>query len=219
MGQILHRNSQGIVIVREDFERCSQVKIINENCERPSCLYVYIFTLVHEPVKIPYCSWANLDCCGSWDYDEEYLDTAVQKGLKLFAGRATYLPDYPTVEEAIHQFETLKDSLPADVFADIETGPDNTNHDYLHTFICRTGPISEYLDLNMVFDFYEKLRVHISDAEKEEIKRLCDIEIREYGTDNAPFQYSRAVTTTQLITTGLLLGYPIESTASILQGR
>ncbi len=223
MGQVLHRNSKGIAMLREDFKLHSQVKVMSENTEKHICLRTYRFDLIKERVSVPFCSWANLDCCGGWSYDEEYLDTAVQRGLKLFAGRTTllkhkYLPNNPTVEEAIHQFEELKDSLPTEFFADIESSPDSTNYNYLHTFICRTGPISEYIDLNMVFDFYAKLRVYISDVEKDNIRYLCDIEMKKYGTDNAPFQYTRAATATQLITTGLLLGYPIESTASVLQG-
>ena len=72
--------------------------------------------------------------------------------------------------------------------------------------------------LKAAFDICPYGRTHISDMEQQEIGRLCDIEISCYGTSHAPFQYVRAVTMVQLITTGLLLGYPIESTASILQG-
>lgn len=222
MGQILHQNSKGVVMVREDFKLRSQVKVISQSSEKPFCLRTYRFNFIHEPVEVPYCSWANLDCCGGWSYDVEYLDTAVQRGLKLFAGRSTHLkcahfPKCPTAEEAKHQFATLTETLPAGIFADIESHLDST--DFLHTYICRTGAISEYIDLDMVFGFYEKLGVHISSEEEAEVKRLCDIEIRRYGTSSAPFQYAQAATKAQLISTGLLLGYPIESTVSILQGH
>ena len=208
-------------MVREDFKLRSQVKVVSEITEKRVCLRTYRFDLLHEPVEIPYCSWANLDCCGGWSFDEEYLDTAVQSGRKLFAGRTTslkhkYLPNNPTKEEAEHQFMTLEETLPDGIFADIESGVSDPN--CLHTFICRTGAISEYIDLDTVFSFYEKLRTYLSDAEKEEVRRLCDIEIKLYGADSAPFPYTRAATSAQLITTGLLLGYPLESTASILHG-
>lgn len=221
MGRVLHRNTKGIVMVREDFKSRSQVKVISTCEEKHYSLRTYRFALIHEPVEVPYCSWANLDCCGGWSYDEEYLDTAVQRGLKLFAGRSTHLkcahfPKCPTAEEAKHQFEALTETLPAGVFADIDSGLDST--DVLHTYICRIGTISEYIDLDMVFGFYEKLGVHISRTEKAEVKRLCDIEIRQYGADNVPFRYTQAESRPQLISTGLLLGYPVESTVSILQG-
>lgn len=221
MSQILHRNSKGITIVREDFKTRSQVKVVSEFAEKRTCLRTYRFNLIHEPIEIPYCSWANLDCCGGWSYDEEYLDTAVQKNLKLFSGRTTslkseYSPNCPTAEEARCQFDAMKDTLPDGVLGGIEDTAEDTR--FLHTFLCRTGSISEYIDLGRVFSFYEKLGVHVSNTERQEIGRLCDIEISCYGTSHAPLQYVRAVTMVQLITTGLLLGYPIESTASILQG-
>lgn len=221
MAQILHKNSKGIAIVREDFKTRSQVKVISGSTEKHSCLRIYRFKLIHEPVEVPYCSWANLDCCGGWSYDEEYLDTAVQKNLKLFSGRTThlkseYFPNCPTAEEARRQFDTMKEVLPDGVLGGIEDTAEDAR--FLYTFLCRTGSISEYIDLGRVFGFYEKLGVHVSDMEQQEIRRLCDMEIRCYGTSHAPFQYTHAMTTAQLITAGLLLGYPIESTASILQG-
>ena len=110
----------------------------------------------------------------------------------------------------------MKEVLPDGVLGGIEDTAEDAR--FLYTFLCRTGSISEYIDLGRVFSFYEKLGVHVSDMEQQEIRRLCDMEISCYGTSHAPFQYTHVMTTAQLITTGLLLGYPIESTASILQG-
>lgn len=221
MENILHQNSKGVKMIREDFRHRSQVKVVSTTAQKYFNLHTYRFNFIHEPVELPYCSWANLDCCGGWSFDEEYLDTAVQKGLKLFAGRTTllkhqYIPDNPTLEEAQKQFKDFQASLPAGVFAGVERGPSQT--DYFYTFVCRTGKISDYIDLNTVFGFYDMLGQNISSEEKKEIERLCCLEIKTYGTDSAPFPYARASTNTELITTGLLLGYPIESTVSILQG-
>lgn len=41
----------------------------------------------------------------------------------------------------------------------------------------------------------------------------------QYGTPDAPLVYFKSCTAAELITTGLLLGYPLESTASILGGH
>lgn len=221
MGQVLHRNSKGIVMVREDFKARSQVKVLCEFAQKHPCIRTYRFNLIQEPVEAPYCSWANLDCCGGWSFDEEYLDTAVQKGLKLFAGRTAslrgrYTSNYPTLEEAREQFKAFQDALPDGVVADIDPVIADPNN--FHTFICRTGKITDHIDLDMVFGFYEKLGQHISDAEKAEVERLCSYPIKSYGSGRAPFLYMDASTNAELITTGLLLGYPIESTVSILQG-
>lgn len=208
-------------MIREDFKRRSQVKVVNDYEGKRICLRTYRFDFIPEPVEVPYCSWANLDCCGGWSYDEEYLDTAVQKGLKLFAGRATslkhpYAPNNPTLEEAHQEFEALKSSLPAGCFADIAS--EQISQNYFYTFICRTGRIADYIDLEMVFQFYEKLGCAIPASERREVEHLCDYEISRFGTSQSPFDYARAFSDAELITTGLLLGYPIESTVSILQG-
>ena len=112
-------------MVREDFKTRSQVEVVSEYAGKHTCLRTYRFNLIHEPVEVPYCSWANLDCCCGWSCDEEYLDTAVQKNLKRFSGRTTflkseYLPDHPTAEEARCQFDAMKESLPNGVLGGIE---------------------------------------------------------------------------------------------------
>lgn len=222
MGVILHQNSFGIKMIREDFKNRSQVKVIIENeMVGRYCHRTYRFNFIQETFDSPYISWANLDCCGGWSYDEEYLTTAVQKGRKLFAGIVTslkgeYTPNYPTEEMARQQFESFKHTLSPDIYADYEDNPKSSK--YLYTYICRRGKITDYIDLVAVFSFYEKLGLDIPSAAKAEVKRYCDCEIKTFGTSRAPFDYSNAVTAVELITTGLLLGYPIESTASILQG-
>lgn len=222
MSRILHQNSKGITIVRDDFKRRSQVKVYSGFPENKYCIRTYRFDFIQDPIEIPYNSWANLDCCGGWAYDEEYLNTAVQNGLKLFAGishslKHIYTPDYPTREEALRQFRIFKDSLPADIFADVED--QQSGSAYLNTFICRIGSISDYINLDTVFEFYEKLGHYVSASEKKEVEHLCACEMKLYGTDRAPFSYSQAGTTAEFITTGLLLGYPIESTVSVLHGN
>ena len=116
--------------------------------------------------------------------------------------------------EALDAFEALKKTLPEGVVARQEELPESKGH-YLHTYICRTGTIAEHIDVDAVLDFYDKLGIY---APRDEVRRLCDVEIMQYGTPNAPFVYFNPCSEAQLITTGLLLGYPLESTASILCG-
>ena len=222
MSIILHQNSKGVTIVRDDFKRRSQGKVYSGFPENKYCIRTYRFDFIQDPIEIPYNSWANLDCCGGWAYDEEYLNTAVQNGLKLFAGishslKHIYTPDYPTRGEALRQFRIFKHTLPTDIFSGVEdqqSGPA-----YLNTFICRIGSISDYINLDTVFESYEKLGHYVSVSEKKEVEHLCTCEMKLYGTDKAPFSYSQAGTTAEFITTGLLLGYPIESTVSVLHGN
>jgi len=85
--EILHRNSHGIVIARYDYKTRSKVRVYSEDpCTGKTFgLRIYRFKLIADQFISPYIGWSNLDCCGGWSCDEEYLDTAVQTGKKLFA--------------------------------------------------------------------------------------------------------------------------------------
>ena len=219
MGELLHENSYGIKMIREDFKKRSQVKVLLEDGAKRYIHRIYRFNRIEAQFDSPYLSWANLDCCGSWAYDEEYLDTAVQMGAKLFADRALSLraaSDQMAKEEALQQFRDFSASLPNGIFADV-TGTLDWDG-ILYTFICREGTIADYLDLKGVFEFYEKLGVFLPPALKAEVTELCGIEIKRYGGKEPPYLFYRSNTDAELVTTGLLLGYPIESTASILCG-
>lgn len=182
---------------------------------------VYRFNKIEAQFDSPYLSWANLDCCGGWAYDKEYLDTAVQEGKKLFSDRSLFLNPYDTKkrltrEAALQQFHAFSASLPAGIFADVNGTLSGDG--FLYTFICREGTISDFLELESVFGFYEKLGLALSTSLKAEVRRLCQIEMKCYGGNKPPYLFYRNNTDAEVITTGLLLGYPIESTASILCG-
>ena len=223
MEKVLHRNSHGISMVRKDFKIRSQVKVVISCHGKSQCLRTYRFNRTDQEIVIPYCSWANLDCCGGWSCDEEYLDTAVQKGLKLYAGRTArlrgpYTPNGPTLDEALQELERVKSTLSPGFVADVETLFEEDTKS-LQTFICRTGCICDYIDLTKVFEGYAYLGCSLSEEDKKEITRLCGIEMCQYGKEQAPFCYAHAIGTVQLVVTGLLLGYPIESTVSIIEGH
>lgn len=90
--------------------------------------------------------------------------------------------------EALDAFEALEESFPEGVVSGQEELRESNEH-YLHTYICRTGTIAEHIDLDAVFDFYCKLGIC---APGDEVRRLCDVEIMQYGTPNAPSSTSIA---------------------------
>lgn len=216
MSELLHENSQGVKIVREDYKKRSRVKVFTESDGKIYTLRSYRFNRISDRFDSPYLSWANLDCCGGWAYDEEYLDTAVQEGKKLFADRSVPLMLNQTQEDALQQFRDFSASLPNGIFADV-TGTLSTDG-FFYTFICREGTIADYFDIESVFEFYKKLGIFLPASLKAEVIKLCGIEIKRYGGKDAPYLFYRSNTDVEVVTTGLLLGYPIESTASILCG-
>ncbi len=221
MSELLHKNSKGITIFREDYKKRSQVKVFSEFQGKRHILRSYRFKQIPDRFNSPFCSWDNLDCCGGWSSDDTYLDTAVQEGKKLYAGRyqrlkSSYFPSLPSRDEALRKFQKIVDALPDGVTAGIEGRYDR--EDFLHTFICREGKIADYFDLKDVFKFYGKLGLNFPQNVVAQVESLCSIEIKTFGGEAPPFLYYQAGTPVELITTGLLLGYPIESTASILCG-
>jgi hypothetical protein len=95
----------------------------------------------------------------------------------------------------------------------IIAGKERPDDRYPHTYICRAGMIANCINLNVVFKLYTRLGI---DAPKDEVRGLCNIEIKQYGTSNAPFVYFNAATDADLLAMGLLLCYSLESTASAL---
>lgn len=184
MSELLHQNSQGVKIVREDYKKRSQVKVFSEYEGKRHILRSYRFNQIPDRFNSPFCSWANLDCCGGWSSDDTYLDTAVQEGKKLYAGRyqhlkSSYFPDLPSMDEALQDFQKIVDALSDGVTAGIEGRYDR--EDFLYTFICREGRIADYFDLHSVFEFYGKLGLEFPSYVVNQVKALCHIEIKTFG--------------------------------------
>ena len=79
-----------------------------------------------------------------------FLDTAVQKGKKLYAGRVEFVkssfsPDLPSMDEAVQEFQKIVDGLSSGIIAGIESsGSREDMKGYLYTFICRDTGIRNY---------------------------------------------------------------------------
>lgn len=189
---ILHENSHGIRMIRKDYVRRSEVKVKGSN---DYTIATYRFPNIPDTFASPFISWANLDCCNGWQYDRDYLESAVPEGRKLYAGL----------------FGAPKNNVPEGLIVGEEVqGPAG------NWFICRNGKLSDYYDIKAVIDHYAKLGVVFCDKEYAEIHNLSETEIQDFGTDKAPYNYAWSNSAAQLVITGLLLGYPLESTASLL---
>lgn len=172
---------------------------------------IYRFPNVNIEFYSPYLSWENLNYCGGWWHDDKYLLTAVQKNKKLYADISEYI-DPDRREEKEQKLELLKQNLPAGILAGEYI---NYNDKFFSFFICRSGCLQDYFDLEEVFAAYKKLGIDFRKSQKEKIKAFCSSEIRLFGS-NIPFNYGNSETPEELVVTGLLLGYPIESTAAII---
>ena len=192
MSELLHQNSKGVKIVREDYKKRSQVKVFSEFQGKRYTLHSYRFDLIPDRFDSPFCSWANLDCCGGWSFNEKYLDTAVQKGKKLYAGRVEFVkssfsPDLPSMDEAVQEFQKIVDGLSSGIIAGIESsGSREDMKGYLYTFICREGKITDYFDLNKVFEFYSKLGLNFPQYVVAQVKELLNNILKNYDDWTLP---------------------------------
>lgn len=120
---------------------------------------------------------------------------------------------YGTPEKTMQEIEHLFQELPPDCIGGYEPV---RNDRVIPFYICRKGCLADYYDIDAVLDYYERLGVWIHAAIRENVKYLSSIEINRYGQPNPPVDYLCTYSAVSAIITGLLLGYPIESTASLL---
>ena len=214
MKELLFRSNLGIEFNRETCGGLCSVKVQTRRSKRAYTIAKYIFPNIDLFTSSPYLSWGNLNCCGGWAYDESYLFTAVQEGKKPYAGAAICLPVPGMTAEAKSKLLEIKATLPDNCAA----GQENIrNERFFPLYICRKGCLKDFFDLERVLEDYSRMGISLNSKDRGEFFSLCDIELSQFST-GSPMDYSDTTTDAELIATGLLLGYPIESTASILLG-
>lgn len=193
---VLHENNKGIRIVREDYKNRSKVNVIGFD---GTPIRTYRFNNVPE-YKHPYLSWENLDRCGGWASDDSYLLSAVQEGKKPAA-------QYVAINEPVPEIE------PSD---NIETyyTTDQLYPNYTRNQVCitRTCSLKDIFDIDSIIDAYKKHDVLL---DREELMPYMEKLIMDLMKEGF---WLNADSDNELIITGLMLGYPIESTASIIWG-
>jgi len=151
-----------------------------------------------------YISWENLNCCNGWSHDKEYLFTAVQDGKKLCAGIT-----FDSVKEMNIYLETLGSDYLFYQHAPVKNGP----YSWYNVDIVRKGCIADYIDIHAVLEAYKN---HIDYIDENVIKQYLTRPIIELVDGSACFDYANTKNDNELVVTGLLLGYPIETTASLI---
>jgi len=215
MKKTLYESNIGIQFNQEIHNGFCFVKVQTHKTKRAYTLKKYIFPNVELATASPFLSWENLNCCNGWDYDEDYLFTAVQDGKKLYAGCTLLLPAPGQTEEAEARLNEIKASLPENCTAGKEVV---CNEHFFPFYICRKGRLADFFDLKQVLEDYKRMRVHVSPEDKETLFTLGNMELERFALEE-PMCYYRLRTNGEMIVAGLLLGYPLESTASLLLGN
>jgi hypothetical protein len=200
-------DGSGIIMVRIDTAKTSSVTVRHES-GRP-VFHVYKFPNVATTMQSPYISWANLNCCFGWKYDEKYLLTAVQDGKKLCAGLS-----FNTENELTAYLDRFNDSFPRFCKPPKKNGAGTGYWHYVD--VTRQGLISDYIDMAAVQELYDAFGDIFKRLQFDKINELAAAPMIHLLDGTIPFDYGNPKTAEEYVITGLLLGYPIESTAALL---
>jgi hypothetical protein len=206
MIEIILETNRGVVFEKTTSKNRCNVTIKNKNGSHTHT--VYRFNNIAEPFASPFISWENLNCCNGWIHDESYLLTAVQNGRKLCSG-ITFDNENSLTEYINH----LNNEYPYYCPPPMLNGAHTFYYHYID--VVREGAIRDYIDGDSVFRTYDKLGIRNFD--KEIVSRYMGTTMLELVSGK--LDYSNPKTPEELIATGLLLGYPLESTAWLLEQR
>ena len=173
---VLHKNSKGIQIVREDYKNRSKVCVLGFN---GTAIRTYRFNNVPE-YKHPYLSWENLDHWGGWVADDTYLLSAVQNKKKP---AAQYYYGYDSVPN-------IKSTKGVEVFI---------KYIYNWVFITRSCSLKDLFDVDSIIDAYDKQDVFLR---KEELMPYMEKPLLDLLKENF---FLNPKTGTETVITGLML--------------
>lgn len=163
------------------------------------------FFPVQAEYENPLLSWYNLICCSN-NYGPipvvSYMNTSVQNGKKL---AATIYP-----ESAEIYMQTL-----AQVGDDFHCFPYHTLEYQYMLYISRKGSLADYFDLDEILGIYESCDVHL---DREKMEDYFSRELSWFGNeDGCPIRIHFCEGDEEFAVTGLLFGYPVESTVAVIR--
>jgi len=226
MSEIIFESNKGVVFEKTSYKN-GKCKLAVKDKDSGKSIMTYRYKDV-PGLDSPYINWENLNCCNGWTYDENYLYTAVQNNRKLYADIALSMydddwvaelnrNDLPTEKEAAALIDKLKAEIPDDcILGSAGSDRDGYRSRTRYIYICKDSAIIEYIDLAEVFNTYERLGITVTYSAKESIKKACGIPLKCFAADEYR-DYWETNTPIKLIVIGLLLGYPVETTASLIE--
>lgn len=202
---ILFESDKGIYFERTDMKKRSRVAV------RSGDYFIrdYRFNNTHGiEFSSPYVSWENLNCCNGWHYDEQYLISAVQENRKICAGIG-----FKNTEE----MNAYIGGIDKEKYDYIDRSWNNGPYRINQIDFVRKGRLRDYFDLDEIIEFYELLGLGWDYVDTDRFMELFNADLLDLINDNKSFEYSSIYkTTAEDIITGLLLGYPLESTVGII---
>ncbi len=205
---ILFKSNKGVTFEKINMKKISKVIVMNK---KEFCR-AYKFNNTHGvQFDSPHISWENLNCCGKWIYDKDYLKSAVQIGKKICAG-----VDFNTFNEV----NSFVEEIDRDKYVYIIKKQHKPYGLSYRVDIALKGKLSDYYELKQINNFYELLELDINLEDEDRFMELFSANIIDLINGNKNLDYeSKSKTIAEDIITGLLLGYPLESTIAYIGSR
>jgi hypothetical protein len=200
--QVLFKSKKGVTFERTDGKRISRVKVKTDSYTIGTYKFKYVEGL---SFKSPFISYENLNSCGGWDWDNEYLKTAVQNGKKLCAG--IKFEDYNEMSRYVHNLDKNK-------YTFVEFYTNDGTREICELNVARKGSLSDYYELYDILDFYSAMDFPLGKINPRRFEEFFNCEIRYLLNGDMGFNYRNNLRVEDYMITGLLLGYPLESTIS-----
>ena len=161
-------------------------------------------------LESPLLSWRNLFFCSN-NYgcapDYQYMNNAVQNGTKTAA--TIYMNDTDV-------YKSFMDTLPTGIHAAPYGNYSKSEHPVI-LFVYRDGSLASYFNFEQVMQVYRGHSVDSIDWER--VKYLIEKPMNYFANeDECGFSLQSCRNNHTLVVTGLLLGYPVESTIAWLKG-
>ncbi len=153
----------------------------------------------------PWLSWYNLICCSN-NYGPipvvSYMNRAVQNGKKV---AATIYP-----ESNMDYMQILKE-----VGDDYYCYPYHPDEYIYLLYISRKGTLADYFDLDEILRVYTSCDVHL---DEDKMREFFERELSWFGNEDiCPIRLHNCLGEEELAVTGLLFGYPVESTVALIR--
>jgi hypothetical protein len=214
-GKYLNEQGMGLSgFYRRDYKENHEMVVMSNGFSL--CRYKYPRG-INIPFQSPMLSWRNLTFCGGYNILLENGDNAGSE-MRLFEAVANGLKPIG--------FIIVNSNLEVIVESVKESGLHNrismNSSGYYEVAISNQGKVKDHFDLNKLICSYrlysEKLGYDILQSEDE--KKLMETNELELAFFLKDFEYANSQKQNwEHVLTGMLLGFPIESTVALIDGR
>ena len=213
--EVLNVNSKGVRIIRIDYKHRSAVKVVAPNGSNIRTYRMYNVPFYEHQ----YLSWRCLDFCNGWAHDDELDIINGMKANRKLVGTVSFMTENGTKAEASAFIKA--NNITGKIKAKVAMKPWQTYFgDWVNNIVAvRKGRLIDFFDLDEIRIAYLRQGVGFSMDELKQIEDYASQTLEEVFLNHYKgFDLFNPKTDVELVIDGLGLGYPIESTASIIFG-